>query len=335
VLKKAKPWVYTKASKGKPWLEMLNKELGRSHAVIACITPENSEAPWLLFEAGAVWKAMNRHRVCPLLMDIQPQDLPEPLRQFQATLLTAAEVRKLVLDLNELLGSRKAKESAIAALFDENWPLLEVGIKRIHRLRLPASNAMLDRVIDAFSRYVGSHKRTDGSQVHFDGGYETHAVYSAATSVARKRLYIFGRKNRKLFDKDHRAFFAGLKERISNGFDLRILFLSPDAPASVLSSASTDKGFTNKLRGCLRIARNVLEDAGVPSWTVCRSYRVGRPKCVMVVDDAVLCSPIKIDKSGRVAPTTGTPFSIVNAQSGCGKGVLAEFLTQWKEGDPL
>jgi hypothetical protein len=335
VLKNTKPWVYNKIGSGKQWLKALKRKLAQSHVIILCLTPEDRGAPWILFEAGAIWGTPGERPVCSLLLDMSHKDLPDPLKPFQAPLFNKDGVKKLILDLNSLCGPKKIKEKKVLESFEENWPLLEVAVKKVRRLKIKSSTAAIDHVVKAFTKHIDSRNRFDGYSVYFDGGYETHAMYTVATDVARKRLYIFGRKNRKLFDKDHFDFFTKLEKRISQRFDLRILFLSPEAPDAVLNTASTDKNFVRKLKSCIRTARDVLEKAHVSPSKVCRSYRVGRPLCMMVVDEAVLCSPIRIDRDGRTQATTDAAFNIVSAQAGCGKRVLNEFLTQWDEADPL
>ena len=53
-------------------MNQLTKALEGKRFGILCITPENQENPWIHFEAGALWKADEERRVCPLLYDIRP-----------------------------------------------------------------------------------------------------------------------------------------------------------------------------------------------------------------------------------------------------------------------
>ena len=51
---------------------------------VLCITRENLNSPWILFEAGALAESMQDERVIPLLLDLDFKDLSGPLAQFQA-----------------------------------------------------------------------------------------------------------------------------------------------------------------------------------------------------------------------------------------------------------
>jgi hypothetical protein len=46
--------------KGERWSINLAKELESSNFGLVCLTPENVNAPWLHFEAGAILKSQTR-----------------------------------------------------------------------------------------------------------------------------------------------------------------------------------------------------------------------------------------------------------------------------------
>ena len=65
--------------KGKRWLAEITKELSNTNFGIVCLTRDNLEAPWVLFEAGALSKLKAAH-VCTLLLDnLRPGDVEGPL----------------------------------------------------------------------------------------------------------------------------------------------------------------------------------------------------------------------------------------------------------------
>ena len=55
--------------------------LAAAKAGIICVTPSNLEAPWILFEAGALSKTLENTFVCPLLIGLEPADVSGPLAQ--------------------------------------------------------------------------------------------------------------------------------------------------------------------------------------------------------------------------------------------------------------
>ena len=53
--------------KGTRWSNDIAKELESSSIGILCITRENIRAPWIMFEAGALSKSLEKTHVCPIL----------------------------------------------------------------------------------------------------------------------------------------------------------------------------------------------------------------------------------------------------------------------------
>src|SRR4051812_22618501 len=98
------PWMSSEdIPKGAKWTVDLFSKLQNAKVGIVCLTPENLSAPWILFEAGALGKALDSGRVCTLLFELKPGDIAGPLVQFQATQVNDHDMRKLVHALNNLL----------------------------------------------------------------------------------------------------------------------------------------------------------------------------------------------------------------------------------------
>jgi len=85
VLHYVKPWLSdADVSAGDRWATVVAKELETSNFGIICVTPENLNSPWVLFEAGALAKTMQGSKVIPLLFNLEFSDISGPLAQFQA-----------------------------------------------------------------------------------------------------------------------------------------------------------------------------------------------------------------------------------------------------------
>lgn len=118
--------------KGSRWASEISKELESSAVGVICLTRENLNAPWIMFEAGALTKALSASKVTPLLFDgLSPTDIQGPLSQFQSAIFSKKEIKKLIHSLNKSLG-----ESALdAGMVDESieiwWPRLNEDISSI------------------------------------------------------------------------------------------------------------------------------------------------------------------------------------------------------------
>jgi TIR domain len=101
VLQGTKPWLSENdIDKGSIWFRDITKELSETGVGIVCLTRENKDSAWILFEAGALSKGLTKSRVCPLLIDLVHSDLRPPLSQFNGTLPTKGDLLKLVKTIN-------------------------------------------------------------------------------------------------------------------------------------------------------------------------------------------------------------------------------------------
>ncbi len=132
VIQKLKPWMSASdIDKGSRWLKEISEKLESTNFGIICLTPENLNEPWILFEAGALSKAIDNSMVCPILLDLDPSLLKGPLSQFQATQGSRDDISKLLGTLNRNLEDGKLTEKRLEEAFTLWWPKLESQIHGI------------------------------------------------------------------------------------------------------------------------------------------------------------------------------------------------------------
>ncbi len=117
--------------KGGRWNNEISKELEQSEFGILCLTRDNLDNPWLIFEAGVLSKKLDKSNVCPILFGITINDLKGPLKQFQTTLFIKEEMKKLLDAINSKLADHKLGDSVLDNVFEKWWPDLESDIKKI------------------------------------------------------------------------------------------------------------------------------------------------------------------------------------------------------------
>jgi len=327
VIQASKPWLSEDLPKGTRWSQVVGEKLASSGVGILCVTPENVDAPWLQFEAGALSNKFDDARVCPLLLDMAPEQLDGPLTQFQLTTTSEMDVRRLVADLNDLLGPTRLSDMVLQKAFGRYWPDLETEVQKASAI--PIGSAGLQNVVRAL-RKGGLPEPELGRTVSFKAGFESHLLYATAFSLAKQRILIFGRKNRKVFDKEHEDFFRTLAERRANGLDFRCLFLDPTAPNELVAEAHGDKDFPSQLKRAIVAAADMLTRHNMPPSEVCRMYRFHRATAIVVIDDIVLFSPIAFDEHGRARGLTKSPFKIVSAADSLGSELLGNFEAAWR-----
>lgn len=131
VMQHVKPWFSPEMDRGTVWFNQIFEALSDISVGVICITRENLNAPWILFESGAIAKGVSSNRVCTLLIDIKPEDISPPLSQFNASLPTHESMFALVKTINEASGEMKLSEEQLKRAFDVHWPIFDREFKQI------------------------------------------------------------------------------------------------------------------------------------------------------------------------------------------------------------
>ncbi len=131
VIQSIDPWMSEEdIEKGARWSTELARKLEETRVGLICLTPENLEAPWILFEAGALSKTLQKTYVCPFLFKMEKKDFKGPLSQFQAASADKEDTRKLLGTINKLLDT-PLSEKQLEDAFRCWWPELEKRLRRI------------------------------------------------------------------------------------------------------------------------------------------------------------------------------------------------------------
>ena len=115
--------------KGVRWFPELMEKLEESNFGIICVTPENTKAPWLLFETGALSKFGSTSRVCSFLFDLNNIEQDSPFAQFQSTKNEKTEILKLVKSLNNA-SELKIDEKQLEKTFIYSYETLRKALNR-------------------------------------------------------------------------------------------------------------------------------------------------------------------------------------------------------------
>jgi len=140
VIQTAKPWMSAAdIEKGSRGLDEVSSRLQGMKVGIVCLTPENLNEPWILYEAGALSKTIDdKTRLCTYLLGgLEFQDVKPPLGIFQATKANKQDTHKLVRTINRAASDTPIPDTNLDILFDHMWPDLEKQLKA-----LPESNGV-------------------------------------------------------------------------------------------------------------------------------------------------------------------------------------------------
>jgi hypothetical protein len=109
---------------GSRWATDLADQLSSSNFGVLCLTPENLNAPWVLFEAGSLAKALDVARVVPYRFGLTEIDLRYPLAQFQGVDADQSGTFKLLESINAVRDD-PLNSDRLYRLFAKWWPDLQ------------------------------------------------------------------------------------------------------------------------------------------------------------------------------------------------------------------
>jgi len=132
VIQAVNPWMSSKdIDRGALWFTEITDQLANTSIGVVCLTKENKNKPWILFEAGALAKGLTSNRVCTFLIDLVSTDLENPLAQFNHTFPTKESVWELVRTINLTLKEDALKESVLLKVYETYWPQFEKDFQAI------------------------------------------------------------------------------------------------------------------------------------------------------------------------------------------------------------
>lgn len=140
VIQDLDPWMSRiDIESGTRWNHDIAAQLEGTDTGILCITRSNVKAPWLLFEAGALSKAVSKSRVIPLLIDLDKPEIPNdgPLPQFQAEIAHRKGCLNVMRSLNRALCTPETPNAELLTperldrVFAHWWPELDAQLEAI------------------------------------------------------------------------------------------------------------------------------------------------------------------------------------------------------------
>jgi hypothetical protein len=116
---------------GQRWGKEVAEALESTVFGILCVTPDNPNEPWLVFEAGAMASRWSEANVCPYLFGMEAADLPAgPLTQFQAKPADQHGTGELLRSVNQA-SEQPLPERILERALAAHWPELAERISAI------------------------------------------------------------------------------------------------------------------------------------------------------------------------------------------------------------
>ena len=165
---------------GSRWGQSLGEALQQCKFGVICLTPDNIDSSWLMFEAGALSKSFVGDRVVPLLYQLTRADVKSPLLQFQSVEADANGILALLRSINQIR-DHPIDQDHLKRIFEMWWPDLEkrlsLGTPPEVSLRARSDRELLEELLELVRQGATTRPET---QI----GMQDKSVYRI-----RKRVY--------------------------------------------------------------------------------------------------------------------------------------------------
>lgn len=204
VIQSITPYVSSEdIDKGARWSSDIAGELDDSKYGVICVTPDNMDAPWLNFEAGALGRSVDKSKVSPFLFRVKPSELKGPVLQFQATIHEKNDVFKLLKSINDACGEAGIEEKRLVKSFEVWWPKLDEALEAIKapatkKAQTPTSSLEAEKDVSRILEEVLEISRTNqrllrDPETILPIGYVQHVFKQLDTSLSSNHLLKAGR----------------------------------------------------------------------------------------------------------------------------------------------
>lgn len=315
-------------SAGEKVQEIIIQKIIECDKLLICFTRENKKSPWLLYEAGFA-SGLNK-TVIPILFDPDPNwhswiDNPMNIaRELNTNDSDFAASFIKCFSLRDLPYTR-----SILTKFVNNIEKIKDKYRQIDIQCEDFVNLLLSN--DSFKVESPIYRNKTAC---FLTGFETYDLWKSVVHsflYTGKYLWIYGRKNMKLFGGNFKELFEYLEEKSVDknmyGIDFRCLFLSPDSEEVKYAHKQQDI-FSQELDATIKRAKHQIGDNHVLQKCF-RMYSNRREEVIIRLDNCIIYSKPHFDENGTPQIMTDTKFEVFSVSSQRGQECIEKYCTIW------
>lgn len=296
--------------------------------LVLCFTKENKKSPWLLFEAGYA-RGLDKI-VIPMLFDDDPNWhswVDNPMNVAREINFNHKNFLDVFFYCFDIVGSEKNKQKLQRyrkAILDIKDKFRQVDIQ-------------CEDFVDKLTRneaFVVENPYYRDKTAFFLSGFESFDLYKTILDsfiYTGKYLWIYGRKNMKLFCGSFSYFFKYLEEKTAfngmNGIDFRCLFLDPDSSEVEKAHLQQDI-FKSELSATILRAKSVVKD-NTQLQKCFRLYSNKREEIIIRLDNCIIYARPNFDANGYPQLLTNSRFEVFSARSEKGKECIKKYQNVW------
>lgn len=319
---------------GEAFQTAITQQIETCEKLLICFTTDNKFSPWLSYEVG-FGKGLNK-TVIPILFDEDPywnSWRDNPLYETKPININADDFKKTFL---------KSLNLTCSTYMDSrlNWFIEEVKKINTQYKCVDDECELLVNKLICDSNFKKESPIYKEKVAYFSSGFETTPLWIAIIEsflYSGKYLWIYGRKNMKLFCGGFTKLFEYLNEKSvessMSGIDFRCLFLNPDSKEVEYAHTSKEL-FKQELNST--ITRAKIQIGTNPTLQKCfRMYSHRREEVIIRVDNCIIYSKPYFDHNGCPQIMTDSKFEIFSAFSQKGKECIEKYENIWNNATNL
>lgn len=296
--------------------------------LILCFTNENKKSPWLLFEAGY---ASGMHKiVIPFLFDNDsmwhswidnPMNIAREINIYESD---------LIKEFCEIFSLNKT--SKIKNVIEQFKQDIEVCREQFREVDIQCED--LVEKLSAIDKFNITSPFCIERTVYFLSGFETFELWKVIIQsflYTGKYLWIYGRKNMKLFGGNFNELFQYLDEKAvlpnMDGIDFKIMFLNPESEEVNYAHKDQDIFKLELETTILRAKRTIGSNKSVQK--CCRMYSNKRDEIIIRIDNCIVYCKPHFDINGNPNIMTNSAFEVFSAFSEKGKRCIQKYMEVW------
>ena len=305
--------------------EKIINNIEQCDMLILCFTAENKKSPWLLYEAG--YASGLHKKVIPFLFDKDsmwhswidnPMNIAREI-DFNKGELTKdfCETFSLVLtdNIKDIIDNYKKQINTCR----ENFRIIDIQCENL-----------VEKLISIDKFTITSPIYRDKT-AYFLSGFETFELWKVIIQsflYTGKYLWIYGRKNMKLFGGNFKELFEYLDQKSvlpdMDGINFKILFLNPKSE-EVLYAHKDQDIFKSELESTILRAKKTIGSNKVLQ-KCCRMYSNKRDEIIIRIDNCIVYCKPHFDVNGNPNIMTNSNFELFSVFSENEKRCIQKYM---------
>lgn len=317
--------------------------LSETDVGIICLDKSNFKQNWLYFESGFIYghnydiSSKRKQIIFPIIFDNSKVDIfsGTPFQHLQLKYFNKDNIKNMLKKINECYYIKNNRYPVDLEIFERHfesiWNKLYSDVNNIIQQNIVGGDGVLteDNIVTKISKY-NFPAPIYGDVIEFSKGFETHNFYLFLLQNTSKRLYIFGRKNRKLTD---RSFEQELSTILSKNIDFRLLYLSPNSTLAQSGIAQDLEDFREKLIFSIKEFSNTLKTLSYSPEDYCRMYDEKRESELIIADNVVFYKDMEYASDGKPLHFTNSKFYVTSINSILGSKYFDIFKEIWEKNE--